>query len=180
MTRNGSNTVSTEILISVSPVGKFPTSWNKWPHRFLHLSIMSNVWSTSDARANLLHAESNIKKRVKSAWSGFIEFALRENVLAVAVGLMWVPTNCIYPRSIHKLLFKNRVCIDGSSQLSCFRYPSPTLFITAIYLQKHGRKVLGTQERSTLLGFKWLQYKEAGHRRWCCSDDLRVKSPIDG
>lgn len=50
-------------------------------------------WSsgTNDARATLLHeTESNVRKTVKSAWSGFTDFALRDNVLEVAVGLMFV------------------------------------------------------------------------------------------
>ena len=181
-------TLSREISSTTHPCESF--LMDQWPHltslSFVFCttgSIMSNEgysWSTSDARTNLLHAESQIKRNLKSVWSGFVDFALRENVLEVAVGLMWVPSDCIYPRSIHKRLSKNCICVDGSGQLSCFRYPTPTFLVTAIHLQKHGRKVLGTQERSTLLGFKWLQYEEAGHWRWCCSDDLRVKWPIYG
>ncbi|KAF8960467.1 ion channel [Flammula alnicola] len=53
---------------------------------------MSNAnedrWVSDDARAALLHTESNIKRTVKSAWSGFTDFALRDNVLEVAVGLI--------------------------------------------------------------------------------------------
>lgn len=50
------------------------------------------TWSApSDPRAALLlETESNVRRRVKSVWSGFTDFALRDNVLEVAVGLMYV------------------------------------------------------------------------------------------
>lgn len=47
-------------------------------------------WSVTDVRTNLLHAESQIARQVKSLWSGFVGFALRDNVLEVAFGLMYV------------------------------------------------------------------------------------------
>ena len=39
----------------------------------------------------LLHAGEDAGKRVRKAWDGFVDFALRDNVLEVAVGLMSVP-----------------------------------------------------------------------------------------
>ncbi|KZT22696.1 gated mechanosensitive channel [Neolentinus lepideus HHB14362 ss-1] len=41
-----------------------------------------------DTRQTLLHGEQTVAKRVKSVWKGFTEFALRDSVLEVAVGLM--------------------------------------------------------------------------------------------
>ncbi|EPQ59962.1 ion channel [Gloeophyllum trabeum ATCC 11539] len=41
-----------------------------------------------DTREALLHGERTVAKRVRSVWNGFTEFALRDNVLEVAVGLM--------------------------------------------------------------------------------------------
>jgi len=54
-------------------------------------TIMSDdnyQWSDNDARTNLLHAEVQFARKVKSFWSGFLDFALRDNVLEVAFGLM--------------------------------------------------------------------------------------------
>ncbi|KAF8157211.1 ion channel [Crassisporium funariophilum] len=45
-------------------------------------------WVSDDTREAFLHTESNIKRRVQTAWTGFIQFALRDNVLEVAVGLI--------------------------------------------------------------------------------------------
>ena len=36
----------------------------------------------------LLNAERNVQNRARRAWDGFSDFALRVNVLEVAVGLM--------------------------------------------------------------------------------------------
>ncbi len=48
------------------------------------------TWSeTGDPRVALLETESNVQRKVKSVWSGFTDFALRDNVLEVAVGLMY-------------------------------------------------------------------------------------------
>ncbi|TFK56338.1 ion channel [Heliocybe sulcata] len=47
---------------------------------------MASHWD--DTRQTLLHGEQTVAKRVKSVWNGFTEFALRDNVLEVAVGLM--------------------------------------------------------------------------------------------
>ncbi|EJT98414.1 ion channel [Dacryopinax primogenitus] len=41
-----------------------------------------------EARESLLETNQKIITRVRSAWRGFIEFAARDNVLEVAVGLM--------------------------------------------------------------------------------------------
>lgn len=45
-------------------------------------------WNADDAREALLRTEQTFVRKVNSAWSGFIDFALRDNVLEVAVGLM--------------------------------------------------------------------------------------------
>ena len=42
-----------------------------------------------DTREALLDAGENAQKRVHRAWEGFQDFALRDNVLEVAVGLMY-------------------------------------------------------------------------------------------
>jgi len=47
-------------------------------------------WNADDATTALMHTGSSIRHRVRSAWTGFLEFALRDNVLEVAVGLMYV------------------------------------------------------------------------------------------
>jgi len=41
-----------------------------------------------EARESLLESHQKIITRVRSAWQGFIDFAARDNVLEVAVGLM--------------------------------------------------------------------------------------------
>ena len=42
-----------------------------------------------DSEQALLNAGQGAKERAKSAWDGFSDFALRDNVLEVAVGLMY-------------------------------------------------------------------------------------------
>ena len=44
-----------------------------------------------DSREALLHAGEDAQKTVKRAWDGFTDFTLRDNVLEVAVGLVYVP-----------------------------------------------------------------------------------------
>ncbi|PPQ67953.1 hypothetical protein CVT26_005833 [Gymnopilus dilepis] len=39
-------------------------------------------------REALLHTESRVKNKIRSVWTGFVDFALRDNVLEVAVGLI--------------------------------------------------------------------------------------------
>lgn len=41
-----------------------------------------------EANTQLLHVGQKVKHRAHSAWSGFSNFALQDNVLEVAVGLM--------------------------------------------------------------------------------------------
>ena len=41
-----------------------------------------------DSRDALLNAGEDTKNRAKRAWDGFSDFALQDNVLEVAVGLM--------------------------------------------------------------------------------------------
>lgn len=41
-----------------------------------------------DANEQLLHAGQKAKSRAANAWNGFSNFALQDNVLEVAVGLM--------------------------------------------------------------------------------------------
>ncbi|KAF5324218.1 hypothetical protein D9619_011209 [Psilocybe cf. subviscida] len=45
-------------------------------------------WSTEEARESLMRTEQTFVRKINSAWSGFLNFALRDNVLEVAVGLM--------------------------------------------------------------------------------------------
>ena len=42
-----------------------------------------------DSGEALLHASRDAKNRAQRAWDGFSDFALRDNVLEVAVGLMY-------------------------------------------------------------------------------------------
>ncbi|KAF9479888.1 gated mechanosensitive channel [Pholiota conissans] len=50
-------------------------------------------WASDEARRALLRdAETDVKRKVKTAWSGFTSFALRDNVLEVAVGLIIAST----------------------------------------------------------------------------------------
>ena len=51
----------------------------------------SSMPRLDDSREALLHAGQGIQKRAKRAWDGFSDFALRDNVLEVAVGLMYNP-----------------------------------------------------------------------------------------
>jgi hypothetical protein len=44
----------------------------------------------NDARTALLDTERQVSRRFQSLWTGFTAFALRDNVLEVAVGLMYV------------------------------------------------------------------------------------------
>lgn len=43
---------------------------------------------TDDTRQNLLQAGQKAKTRARRFWNGFSDFALQDNVLEVAVGLM--------------------------------------------------------------------------------------------
>ncbi|CAA7268586.1 unnamed protein product [Cyclocybe aegerita] len=52
------------------------------------MATTSHQWVSDDTRARLLHTEFNIKRKVTSVWSGFLSFALRDNVLEVAVGFI--------------------------------------------------------------------------------------------
>ncbi|KDQ59938.1 hypothetical protein JAAARDRAFT_77827 [Jaapia argillacea MUCL 33604] len=47
---------------------------------------MSYQWD--ETRVALLGAQHSVSRKVKGAWSGFLDFALRDNVLEVAVGLI--------------------------------------------------------------------------------------------
>ena len=42
-----------------------------------------------DGQEALLGAEGDVRKRAKREWDSFTDFALRDNVLEVAVGLMY-------------------------------------------------------------------------------------------
>lgn len=43
-----------------------------------------------ESREALLHAGHDVGERVYRAWDGFCDFVLRDNVLEVAVGLMYL------------------------------------------------------------------------------------------
>jgi large conductance mechanosensitive channel len=47
-----------------------------------------STWVSDDARDAFLHTPSTINRKVRSAWTGFLQFTLRDNVLEVAVGLI--------------------------------------------------------------------------------------------
>ncbi|KAH9485656.1 Anditomin synthesis protein L [Psilocybe cubensis] len=48
-----------------------------------------NQWNSEDSRTTLLREEGeSMKRKIRSVWAGFVEFALRDNVLEVAVGLI--------------------------------------------------------------------------------------------
>ena len=53
------------------------------------LAIMPRL--DDDTRQALLHDAEEARTRVRRFWDGFTDFALRDNVLEVAVGLMFVP-----------------------------------------------------------------------------------------
>ena len=54
--------------------------------------------SLDESGEALMRAERDARKRVSRAWDGFSDFALRDNVLEVAVGLMYViPSACLLP-----------------------------------------------------------------------------------
>lgn len=46
--------------------------------------------SMDETREPFLHAGQEVPRRVKKLWKGFIDFAVQDNVLEVAVGLMYV------------------------------------------------------------------------------------------
>ncbi|EPT04411.1 hypothetical protein FOMPIDRAFT_1113798 [Fomitopsis schrenkii] len=49
---------------------------------------MENDQTWDSSQQHLLRGEQVVANRLKSAWAGFTDFALRDNVLEVAVGLM--------------------------------------------------------------------------------------------
>jgi large conductance mechanosensitive channel len=49
-----------------------------------------STWGSSDAHETLVHTNATLNRKIRSAWTGFLNFALRDNVLEVAVGLMYV------------------------------------------------------------------------------------------
>jgi len=51
------------------------------------LPSMPNLVS-EDSRESLLHTRDQVQKKARRIWDGFSDFALQDNVLEVAVGLM--------------------------------------------------------------------------------------------
>lgn len=49
---------------------------------------MSHNERYDGSRESLLHAGESVRGRIKSAWKGFEDFVVRDNVLEVATGLM--------------------------------------------------------------------------------------------
>jgi large conductance mechanosensitive channel len=41
-----------------------------------------------ESRESLMHAGEEVERRAKRTWDGFADFAVQDNVLEVAVGLM--------------------------------------------------------------------------------------------
>ncbi|PPR03762.1 hypothetical protein CVT24_007361 [Panaeolus cyanescens] len=67
---------------------------------------MSSQWAADESRVGLVSEEGKIKTKVRSIWQGFLNFALRDNVLEVAVGLIAKLTNVTIPCSafIYKII----------------------------------------------------------------------------
>ncbi|KAJ2915467.1 hypothetical protein MD484_g4953, partial [Candolleomyces efflorescens] len=49
-------------------------------------------WDADGARSQLLDAERVVSRKVKSIWDGFVQFALRDSVIEVALGLIIATT----------------------------------------------------------------------------------------
>jgi len=63
-----------------------------------------NHWVSADAREAFIHADTTINRKIRTAWTGFLNFALRDNVLEVAVGLMYVFRSL---SSLFRLVFRD-------------------------------------------------------------------------
>ena len=69
--------------------------------------------------------EHGARSRTRKAWDSFSNFALRDNVLEVAVGLMYVSWNTIV-ENLGANIAKSRCCIHCLRKLACIRYHPPT------------------------------------------------------
>ncbi|RXW24000.1 hypothetical protein EST38_g1879 [Candolleomyces aberdarensis] len=49
-------------------------------------------WDADGARSHLLDAERVVSRKVRSIWDGFVQFALRDSVIEVALGLIIATT----------------------------------------------------------------------------------------
>ncbi|KAK1216593.1 hypothetical protein PQX77_020767 [Marasmius sp. AFHP31] len=52
--------------------------------------LHTSRWNSDEARQHLLNAEHIVSHRVMGIWSGFVKFALRDNVMEVAVSSIYV------------------------------------------------------------------------------------------
>ena len=75
--------------------------------------------------------EHGARSRTRKAWDSFSNFALRDNVLEVAVGLMQVSWNMIIG-SLGANVTKSRCCIHRLRKLACIGYHPPTHLTTTI------------------------------------------------
>jgi len=49
----------------------------------------SGRWNSAELRASLIGSEQRVSRHISSLWSGFTSFVMRDNVLEVAVGLIF-------------------------------------------------------------------------------------------
>ena len=74
--------------------------------------------NNDETRAHLVDAEHVVTRKVRSIWEGFVQFALRDSVIEVALGLMYVLlflllhsvllTGALYARSNRARLAESR------------------------------------------------------------------------
>ena len=57
----------------------------------LHLTIRDSIMpiQLEEGRESLVRAGEDVRRRVHHSWDGFIDFAFSDNVLEVAIGLMY-------------------------------------------------------------------------------------------
>jgi hypothetical protein len=97
----------------------------------------------------LRDAENGARRHTLSAWNSFSNFALRDNVLEVAVGLMYtLPLLCVSTTQLTILQFSS--LFHRLRELPCNRrYPPPRIPLT-IPLPQPRREVRDPQTRPQL------------------------------
>lgn len=122
----------------------------------------------------LLDVEHVFTSKVKSAWQGFQDFALRENVLEVAVGLMYV--SLLGGDLQNAKMNQNCGGIYEGGQLTRSRYYSASHIPFADDVKTFRRKVHCASERTPLYKAKWVQHAAARHSRRCRFMDIWVRT----
>jgi len=96
----------------------------------VHRPLMSihEMPQLDNASESLLHGGQKVKTRASRFWHGFADFALQDNVLEVAVGLMYVFAVNLLSR--YERWFSSRISPKGSlftifATLPLLIYPSP-------------------------------------------------------